>query len=722
MLFLLGLFLILIFTCIIIIYTTCKNIIPQTHLKKYESNKRSISRNNAFGSRDTIITPTIINPITTFIPKTSMEVNIWPTIVRTVPFNISFPEQCKNTAELFNFKIPDINKVSIAISGGGPRTFTCMIGYFRALNRMGYKNKAQYSSTVSGGSWFYGLHSYCQSNPSFTDEVLLGSSCGLNIDSIPEPENLTMNSLNITNNYNLFFGKRLVDESMVSNMISALRDPNIPTDMVWNYVIGKMFLEPYGLNQEVPIALNSKHKDNLISRNIFSKDIPALTLPDNLPFWLCNTTLLFNYASEYPSIVTSMTPLYSGITQPITMNNITIGGIVVDNAVFGNIDPPANQKLSLNNNRCDMVYNIYNKTKLRTLRDMIGSSSTFYATLLYNAENISPVLSALLPSSSVNLIPGYKIWGNFSPLGTISDAQCDYKFSTGKCVVPNGYDAKSCARFGLECYSISAPQCTSDNQCGFLYSKGQCRSRTDAISSWNCKSNRSLWNPTACKCNTKQTKYTQLTTQNLSSQQSRMSDGVFADNTGIVALVARGVRRIIAFVNTVIPIPTYSPELCEIDTRPLFGIPNNEDCTKPFLGTPFSQVFKSSDYEKVVNQFKTNFNNGGPVFARELLDVLPNSLNGVVGGYKVDLLIVLLQTSSKFINNLPEEIRSEITYDVPVYSRKSFNNFPYFGTSFQNITGGPIQYSLKQVNLLSTYTDWYLNQEPLKSHVQKMFS
>ena len=141
------------------------------------------------------------------------------------------------------------------------------------------------------------------------------------------------------------------------------------------------------------------------------------------------------------------------------------------------------------------------------------------------------------------------------------------------------------------------------------------------------------------------------------------------------------------------------------------------------LGVQYAKVFNSSEYTNVLNQFQNNFNSGGSTFSRSLLDVLPNQLNGVMGGYQVDLLIVLLQTSNNFLNNLPAAVKSEITYNslTSLTIDGAFNNFPHFSTSFQNITGGGIQFSLEQINLLSTYTDWYLNQEPLKSHIDQMF-
>jgi len=144
--------------------------------------------------------------ISTFPPPSSDKLNtkLWGTMISTNPYVINFPELCPGTTVEYGINIPDINKVSFSISGGGSRSFTCMVGYFRALNRMGYKNKSQYVSSVSGGSWFYGLYAFCQSNPKYTDDILLGKSSGL-INEIPDPTKITINSLNTVNKSNTLY-------------------------------------------------------------------------------------------------------------------------------------------------------------------------------------------------------------------------------------------------------------------------------------------------------------------------------------------------------------------------------------------------------------------------------------------------------------------------------------------------------------------------------------
>ena len=54
---------------------------------------------------------------------------------------------------------------------------------------------------------------------------------------------------------------------LVEYIIEALLSPSVKIDQAWNTAIGKLFLEPYGLNSDIPISLNSLHAKDILSRN-----------------------------------------------------------------------------------------------------------------------------------------------------------------------------------------------------------------------------------------------------------------------------------------------------------------------------------------------------------------------------------------------------------------------------------------------------------------------
>jgi len=514
-------------------------------------------------------------------------------IYNAIIWNTQFPEL--DSYINYGINTPDINKVSITISGGGVRSFAAAIGYYRALNRLNLSDKIQYVSTSSGGSWFYGLYAFSELQP----DILLGKSL--------KPEDMTLENLETENLDNKqFMGHIFVKKDILEYLIEELFKSKNDIGLAWNNAIGKMILEPYGLNLEKPVSISKEHAKYIKNRN------PKLNKPIiqvHKSFWICNTTLC---SLEYPHIIIPLTPLYCGVNQKIknkNKNNNFIGGMLVENYAFGN-------NIDNNENIIDIV-NIGTDNKIKKLSDMIGTSSTAYASILYNTKNDNNFAKYMLPDDIDSLIPSYII----------------------------------------------------------------------------------------------------------NKQNVKLSDGSLADNSGIISLVARGVKRIISFVNTTLNIDDDILLYCETCILPHFGLLSSK-CSLESFARNTIQVFKSSDYnDYILPQLLKTLENGGPVFARKSLEVLKNEINGVKGGYFCDILFIVLQPSSKFTEKLSKEIIDEIT-NHPLKSLKKhgkFNNFPNYEVAFQNLDKGMLNLTLSQINLLSSYTDWCLNQPELKSIVEEMF-
>ena len=535
--------------------------------------------------------------------------------------NLSFPEFY--SSNLYGNNVPDINKVSIAISGGGPRSFNVTMGYFRALTKMGYKNKAKYVSSVSGGSWFYSLYSYYQTYGNV--DVALGKSCGLDKNNIPNPSLMTLNEIQNLNTDlgNNYFGNLFTNSSKFDYLAIEYLSQNsdIPSDQCWNKLVNTYILESFGLDKNVPIALNKKHADDIYKRNS-SLGYP-LYLKDDMPFWLCDSTLFFNYVNIYPYMSVSLTPLYSGIPQKITIDNNTIGGMVIENFAFGNSSIPDN--LPINNEK--PVLNAYTISNIRNLSDSVGTSSFAIASGLFDPSVIS-YIGNLFPENIDNLLSEYYIL-------------------------------------------VSSPN------------------------------NR-------------------IFEKNLYLEKGYLGDGTHSNDTGIISLLTRGVKHIICFSNNYV----LSSTNCETNIKPLFGLLNNSTCAISDLALDSIKVFASEDYTGNISlQFDRTFNSGGPCFARASLNVLDNKTYGVSSKdsngnpYVVDILFIGLESSSKFISQLPPEVQSQIGTSFI----DKFQNFPNFATVIQNETF-LLYYTLGQVNLLSSYTEWCLNQPELKVHIDEMFS
>lgn len=192
----------------------------------------------------------------------------------------------------------------------------------------------------------------------------------------------------------------------------------------------------------------------------------------------------------------------------------------------------------------------------------------------------------------------------------------------------------------------------------------------------------------------------------LSNISCNMIDGGFCDNTGILSLLSRGEDRIISLINTNILIRDFITE-GETNILSLFGVlPNKSKFYS--LSMNEAQVFSSSEYKYILDQFNECIERKIPVYARRKLTVMPNKMNDISGGYEVDILFIVLQPCLGF------ELMPEI-YDI-------CPRFPLYNTACQNIRSGLTKLSVEEVNLLSSYTEWIITQPEISRHILEMYS
>jgi hypothetical protein len=650
----------------------------------------------------------------------SYKLKVWQT--SSVNYNnVMYPELCYD-------KYKNATK-GLAISGGGSRSYSSSIGYMRALIKLGLAKNIDYVSTVSGGSWFYGTYSAAKTR-GFTDEQLLGKSVELSTMS-----EYSLDNTNYINGNKYFMGKRVSDDAdFIKYTIQALIPFNgIPQYDWYSYVVGKIFLDPYNLNGDIPITLNDDFANDI--KNLNGVNIDVIRFKNTDPFWICNSTLLMNQASslnnvniQYPIVVVSFTPMYSGILQKYKLNDGTeIGGYAVETYGFG-CDPPNNlnpndynnmdYKIFCSNN--PKVYSVPNtKNRCFSLRDMLGSSSSAVAGIIYN-------FSSKIPFLDINLLnPSFKIWQTNLLKDTTSDDQCSYNIlKEGDCSAQTGFNRDSCTRYLGKCYSTSANQCKSNNDCSYSFSKRECINNKGG-SSLKCRAGFF-----SCKCDTSPTNYKH---NNFSPKLAQITDGAFSDNLGVLPLLARGIKKIVCLNNTFVRVfddngnwlKTDGEPACEPTIRNLFGDSEFRDCDTYDYAKSTLQVFKSSEYQYIYADLRRSFMAGGPTFARRKLQVLPNILNGIAGNYEVDILFILLQPSTRFLNELPPPIRNSIIEEnkIGINSLKfKFANFPGYSTVLPNLYTGMIQLTNTQVNLLSTFTEWCMLHPSLRPHVIELLS
>jgi hypothetical protein len=205
------------------------------------------------------------------------------------------------------------------------------------------------------------------------------------------------------------------------------------------------------------------------------------------------------------------------------------------------------------------------------------------------------------------------------------------------------------------------------------------------------------------------------------NQLSFTGDGAFSDNTGILNLVSRNCKYILAFITPTSSFNSSETGFCSSSLLPLFGLATQSKCPNILKKSNRDsvQIFESSEWPSFSQQFLNKTQSGGPSYARAQLKVLPNAQNGVVGNYNVDLLVISLQPSSNFNSLLPTDITKTFSKSIGPFPK--FPNYPIVGPNTLKL----IELTKSQVNLLQSYTYWSINDSSnlaLKNEIIDLYS
>lgn len=168
-------------------------------------------------------------------------------------------------------------------------------------------------------------------------------------------------------------------------------------------------------------------------------------------------------------------------------------------------------------------------------------------------------------------------------------------------------------------------------------------------------------------------------------------DGGFADFTGITSLVARGCKKILSFVNC----SKFDNDYNNIGISHLFEPGDNPWYT---YGKDL-EIFSKDSWYLLKSGFEKRIEENKTVYFYGKIPVLSNWKAGVNGGYEVELLIIPLFEHPDF----------QIPIDVNSCEFQELNKFPNINYIFA-LEDKILELSESQINLLSTYTDWYLTK------------
>ncbi len=302
-----------------------------------------------------------------------------------------YPGSQLSIDDLTGGRHPTPGNVGVCLCGGGSRALSAGMGQLRALHHLcsddgvTLLSQTKAISTVSGGSWLGISYEY---QKSVSDDVFLNRY-------IENPTDLTRTEIEHLPNGNI--GQQVTKEFSVADIaLQALLCylfADTPADMLWQTVIGKHILSPYGLYQPtrgnaptLAFSYDSAAVQNILNlpnQNPALVDTPFLTLSNNAvrPYFICNTAMFVQGAEpklgDYQYLApVQCTPFFTGIVGSpggTDANGKSPGGGGVTSFAFNSI---------LNANNQPEV--TIGEQRPWSIMDSVGASSAAFAETLVN--------------------------------------------------------------------------------------------------------------------------------------------------------------------------------------------------------------------------------------------------------------------------------------------------------------------------------------------------
>ena len=604
--------------------------------------------------------------------------------------------------------------VGICLSGGGSRAMCAGMGQLRGLENLQLNGKSLLSqtramSTVSGGSWIGQTFSY-QDQAALQDylnEYVAdpGKLVPTSTDGHSDAETLDyLPDGNPGNNINtkLFSPVGLAVSAFVLKSIFK-----VPTDMLWQTLVGYHILKPYGLYdpaaEQAPDSMFSFDQQSLQNDVLnLNPDLHGETayLVARKPFPICNQAMfLVDPGMHYDTLApVQSTPFITGVVGTPTGNDANgkpAGGGGVTSFAFNSetTDVENNGKIEAEQER------------QWSLTDSVGTSSAFFAETLQNLfaeweddidefydkveeiyEEFVDWLKKLIESKSKPA--GYVLK---KLLDGMQEASSEDKQQRRQKIK----DLFSTIGLGREKLKASFAELSVDG----------------LVPQYN------YWpvsDPTPVA----------------NFQPTHFADGGNVENTGMGGLLAyEDIDRVIAFNNTSDAMTSadqgvFDENGNEIpDTQvyigsnipPLFGYQpydsqkgyrlykGDDDPASPEYA--YSQVFPSSGFADLLqglwassgNKATPGSNQNAAIY-RQTLDLQTNDWYGISGGRQIDVLWVYNNRVRDWYDQLNSDVQTLLgDFDDP----ESFNNFPNYKTINTNLNA-------QEINLLSSLTAWII--------------
>ena len=187
-------------------------------------------------------------------------------------------------------------------------------------------------------------------------------------------------------------------------------------------------------------------------------------------------------------------------------------------------------------------------------------------------------------------------------------------------------------------------------------------------------------------------------------------DGGFTDNLGLMPLLARQVRHVIAFVNSN---KTYAQnDQLQSYFFPLSTQSGSGDKT-------MNAVFPKAKYRELLDGLDGATKAGGPAIFCQALTVANNELYNIAGYGGLKVCWVYNHASSSWRELLPDQLKTWLG-NRKSGGRKDLQHFPYYAT-FKENRPYVIKLNTLQVNLLANLSAWTITNEVGRRRITDAF-
>lgn len=278
--------------------------------------------------------------------------------------------------------------VAVCLSGGGSRALSAGMGQLLALetitagpNGQNLLAQTRMISAVSGGAWLASTFTYLPSAV-LSDQNFLGGP-------YRAPATLTIDNLETLPSGCLGNSVYGFSSEWIGTLVLGLWALGIPSDLIWQWIVGDRFLAPYGLFPQfgpnwmpgLPsgyFTYDTNTKAAILNSNASMRIEKSLLVSTSTeqprPFFVCNSALVVTEPA--PSVARALsavqsTPFFTGVmsTSGATdANGRSVGNGGVTSFAFSSV-PKANA-----NGQVTVT-----QGRHWTLADAVGTSSCFFA-------------------------------------------------------------------------------------------------------------------------------------------------------------------------------------------------------------------------------------------------------------------------------------------------------------------------------------------------------